>query len=59
MTPELLIDGGVRFEKAKQTVATVPAFAVNPSNFSNVLDKDYWLPAATLTWQFQPTCSSA
>lgn len=54
LTPELLIDGGVRYEKARQSVETIPVFSNNPSVFSNVIRKDYWLPAATVTWQFQP-----
>lgn len=52
-TPELLLDGGVRYEKARQTVATVPVFTTSPSTFTNVLEKDYWLPAATVTWQLR------
>jgi len=53
-TPEILLDAGVRYERATQIVATVPAFTTNPSNFSNTLKNDYWLPTATLTWQVDP-----
>lgn len=46
-----LLDGvrasvGVRYETAKQLV--LPTGAVTGTN----LDNDYWLPAATLTWNF-------
>ena len=49
----LSLDAGVRYETAKQTVApvqvyTTPSTAVPPST---ALDNDYWLPAATLTWE--------
>jgi TonB-dependent receptor len=55
ITDAISIDGGVRFEKAKQQVSAVQVFATPPS-FSNppALDKQYWLPAATVTWQVQP-----
>jgi len=55
ITPELLIDAGVRYETAKLRVAPVQVFAVPGSSLAATnLDNDYWLPAATLTWQMQP-----
>jgi len=55
VTPELLIDAGVRYETAKQTVAAIPVFNTpDPTLAETNLDKDYWLPAATITWQMQP-----
>lgn len=38
--------GGVRYETAKQSVTTAGNFG------STNLDNDYWLPAATVTWNF-------
>ena len=54
ITDAISIDGGVRFEKADQSVSAVQVFATPPT-FSNPpgLSKEYWLPAATLTWQIQ------
>lgn len=42
------VSGGVRYETAKQQV--LPTGAVAGTN----LDNDYWLPAATVTWNFAP-----
>ncbi|MET0239607.1 MAG: TonB-dependent receptor [Sphingobium sp.] len=55
ITPELLLDAGVRYETAKQSVRSIPVFngqAVGAA--PTALDNDYWLPAATITWQFRP-----
>ncbi len=54
-TDQFSLDAGVRFEKAKQSVTAVQVFAappvfVNPPELNN----DYWLPAATLTFQARP-----
>jgi len=55
ITPELQLDAGVRYETAKQRVATVHVFNVPGSSLAATnLQNDYWLPAGTLTWQFQP-----
>jgi len=55
ITPELSIDAGVRYEHATQVVQPVEVFNVpGASNASTRLKNNYWLPAATLTWQFQP-----
>ena len=54
-TPEFSIDAGVRYEKAKQLVSPLQVFKVpGASTASTELNRTYWLPAATLTWQFQP-----
>ncbi|WP_109807403.1 TonB-dependent receptor domain-containing protein [Sphingosinithalassobacter portus] len=49
----LTLNGGVRYEAALQTVNPIEVFTV-PSNSgaSTALDNSYWLPAATLTWEF-------
>ncbi|MBW8753860.1 MAG: TonB-dependent receptor [Sphingomonadales bacterium] len=54
-TDALSLDAGVRFEKAKQSVAAIQVFSTPPT-FANPapLRKDYWLPAATLTFQARP-----
>ena len=55
LTPELLIDAGVRYETAKLRVSPLQVFdRLGSSTASTRLDNDYWLPAATLTWQVQP-----
>ncbi|MCR2833086.1 TonB-dependent receptor domain-containing protein [Parerythrobacter lacustris] len=48
----VMIDIGVRYEDAEQSVVPVEVFAV-PSNSgsSTFLANDYWLPAATITWE--------
>ena len=53
-TSELSIDAGVRYEKAKQLVSPLQVFKVpGASTASTELNRAYWLPAATITWQFQ------
>jgi len=55
ITPELSIDTGVRYEKAKETVTPAQVFSTGGASTAGTnLDNDYWLPAATLTWQFRP-----
>ena len=49
-TPEILIDAGVRYEKAEQSVDPIQVFTVPGSATSTFLKKSYWLPAATITW---------
>lgn len=44
----LRVSAGVRYETAQQRV--LPTGAVAGTN----LDNDYWLPAATITWNFAP-----
>lgn len=52
LTPEVSLNAGVRYETAKQTVTPVKVF-INPGSAQAAtnLDNDYWLPAATLTYQ--------
>jgi outer membrane receptor protein involved in Fe transport len=49
------LDLGVRYETADQLVRTLEVFN-NPvtAPFSSILSNDYWLPAATLTWEALP-----
>lgn len=49
------LDLGVRYEKGEQSVDPARVFTV-PSNSlaSTQLNRDYWLPAATLTWTVAP-----
>ncbi len=55
VSPELSLDFGVRYETAKETVVPVQVFNTpTGSTAATNLDNDYWLPAATLTWQFRP-----
>ncbi len=54
VTDELSIDAGVRYEKARQTVDPAQVFATPGTTVGTRLDKSYWLPAATVTWQFRP-----
>jgi len=53
--PELTLDAGVRYEQAKQTVSPIQVFTTpSGSTAGTALDKHYWLPAATLTWEVMP-----
>jgi outer membrane receptor protein involved in Fe transport len=55
ITDALSLDAGVRFEKARQTVEAVPVFAAPPVlPDTPSLRKEYWLPAATLTYRIRP-----
>jgi outer membrane receptor protein involved in Fe transport len=52
---DIQIDAGVRYETAKQVVTPIQVFNTpGASTASTNLDRDYWLPAATVTWQFRP-----
>jgi len=53
-TDEISLDAGVRFEKARQTVDPIQVFSTPGTTTGTRLDKEYWLPAATITWQFRP-----
>lgn len=49
------IDLGVRYEKALQTVNPVEVFTVPSNSLAGTrLEKAYWLPAATVTWEVAP-----
>lgn len=55
ITDAISLDVGVRYEHATQDVDPVEVFNVpGASTAGTHLKNDYWLPAATLTWQFQP-----
>ncbi len=55
-TDAISLDAGVRYEKAKQTVNPLQVFKVPGSSTAGTsLNKAYWLPAATLTWQVEPS----
>ncbi|WP_010543012.1 TonB-dependent receptor domain-containing protein [Sphingomonas elodea] len=55
ITPKLSIDTGLRYETAKETVTPAQVFKTpGASTAGTNLDNNYWLPAATLTWQFEP-----
>ncbi|KPF93605.1 TonB-dependent receptor [Novosphingobium sp. AAP83] len=52
----LQLDAGVRFEKGNMRVSPVQVFANASQDNSGAqtrISNDYWLPAATLTWEFQ------
>lgn len=55
ITPDITLDGGVRYETAKLNVAPIQVFNTPGASMAATnLNNDYWLPAATLTWQIQP-----
>ena len=50
----LKFDVGVRYETAKENVAPITVFNTpGASTAATKLDNNYWLPAATLTWEMQ------
>lgn len=55
LTDALSFDVGVRYEDAQLDVAPIQVFT-NPgaSEATTNLDNNYWLPAATLTYEIQP-----
>jgi TonB-dependent receptor len=55
LTSELQLDAGVRWEWARETTRVIPIAGSTTTNISPTeINKAYWLPAATLTWQFNP-----
>jgi TonB-dependent receptor len=51
ITPEISLNIGVRYETAKQTVVPVQVFNIPSGSLASTnLNRNYWLPAATLTW---------
>lgn len=51
----IVLDVGVRYETAKQTVSPIQVFSTpSGSTASTQLDNNYWLPGATLTWEARP-----
>jgi len=55
LAEQLRFDVGVRYETAKEEVAPIQVFTTpGASTAATSLDNDYWLPAATLTWEVRP-----
>jgi len=55
ITDTILIDAGVRYETAKEVVSPLQVFTIpGSSSASTSLDNSYWLPTATITWNFTP-----
>lgn len=51
----LSLDIGVRYEDAKQSVNPIQVFETPTSSVAVTnLNNDYWLPSATVTWEFAP-----
>ncbi|MFC4256738.1 TonB-dependent receptor [Altererythrobacter xixiisoli] len=51
----IVLDAGVRYETAKQTVSPIQVFNTpSGSTAATQLDNNYWLPGATLTWEARP-----
>ncbi|WP_260924308.1 TonB-dependent receptor domain-containing protein [Novosphingobium sp. 9] len=48
----LSFDAGVRWEYAKETTTVMPI--AGTANVANALKNEYFLPAATLTWEVEP-----
>ncbi len=54
-TDALSLDAGVRYESAKQDVIPIQVFTDPSASLASThLDRSYWLPAATLTYEVQP-----
>lgn len=52
ISPAVSINAGVRYEDAKQTVQAVQVFDTPTASLASTnLARDYWLPAATITFQ--------
>ncbi|MCJ8191275.1 TonB-dependent receptor domain-containing protein [Sphingomicrobium aestuariivivum] len=50
-TNDILLNIGVRYEDGSQSVTPQTLFGETPSA-ATTLERDYWLPAGTLTWNF-------
>lgn len=54
-TDTISLDAGVRYEHARQQVDPIVVFNTPIAGTAGTfLARDYWLPAATLTWEIQP-----
>lgn len=54
LTSDLQLDAGVRYEKGNMAVSPTQVFTDTPVVGNDTrLNNEYWLPAATLTWQLQ------
>ena len=55
ITDALSVNGGVRYETAKQSVSPIQVYSVLPNlPPATNINRDYWLPALTLTYQLNP-----
>ncbi len=55
IAPAFSLNAGVRYESAVQTVTPVQVFSVPTASLAGTdLRRNYWLPAATLTYQIRP-----
>ena len=55
ITDQLAINAGVRYETARQTVVPLQVFTVPTASLAGTnLQRDYWLPAVTLTYKVTP-----
>ncbi|MFA9199900.1 MAG: TonB-dependent receptor domain-containing protein, partial [Cypionkella sp.] len=56
LVPSLRLEAGVRYETAEQLLTLPDIYGTNPAGAGTAAviakDDDYWLPAATLTWNF-------
>ena len=52
LLPFVTIEAGVRYEDAKQQVTALDIYNDGTIVQTPALNNDYWLPAATLTWNF-------
>lgn len=53
LTSKLNLNLGVRYESAKQRVDPLQVFTTPTASLASTsLDRNYWLPAATITWKF-------
>ena len=53
--PQLRLQAGVRWEDGRQSVTPVDLFATGGADITpSLIENDYLLPAATLTWNFAP-----
>jgi outer membrane receptor protein involved in Fe transport len=50
--PLVRISGGVRFEDGEQTVNPINIFGTGLPFVDTAIEEQYWLPAATVTWNF-------
>ncbi len=54
LTDDLQLDAGVRYEKGNMAVLPMQVFTDTAAdNAGTRLNREYWLPAATLTWQLR------
>lgn len=55
LVPGVTLDAGVRYEQAEQSVTPVQVFTTpTSSSAATMLDNNYWLPGATITWEAMP-----